>query len=120
MKNSGQFDPEWLDIQSLIIYLTGAVNRVIVPPSLIILVPALSMDIAEDHSGGGFTDSGSLSIPGPGITSYNRSTHRRWAGNYTGLKHTGSHNRCNSSTGLWGEEGTWKYYTNLKNENINS
>jgi hypothetical protein len=68
MKNSGQFEPEWLDIQSLIIYLTGAVNRVIVPPSLIVLAPMLSMAIAEDHSGGGFTDSRSLSIPGPGIT----------------------------------------------------
>ncbi|MCF7634622.1 MAG: hypothetical protein LLF82_000086 [Dehalococcoides mccartyi] len=68
MKNSGQFEPEWLDIQSLIIYLTGAVNRVIVLPSLIILAPALSMGIAEDHSGGGFVDSQSLSMPGPEIT----------------------------------------------------
>ncbi|AQX72714.1 hypothetical protein [Dehalococcoides mccartyi] len=68
MKNSGQFEPEWLDIQSLIIYLTGAVNRVIVPPSLIILAPALSMGIAEDHSGGGFVDSRSLPIPDPAIT----------------------------------------------------
>ncbi|WP_322354573.1 hypothetical protein [Dehalococcoides sp.] len=68
MKNSGQFEPEWLDIQNLIIYLTGAVNRVIVPPSLIVLSPALSMAIAEDHSGGGFVDSRSLSIPDPAIT----------------------------------------------------
>ncbi len=68
MKNSGQFEPEWLDIQSLIIYLTGAVNRMIVPPTLIILSPVLSLAIAEDHSGGGFVDSRSLPIPDPAIT----------------------------------------------------
>lgn len=68
MKNSGQLEPEWLDIQELIVYLTGALNRMIVPPTLQILTPALSMAIAEDHSGGGFMDSQSLLSPEPVIS----------------------------------------------------
>jgi hypothetical protein len=68
MKNSGQFEPEWVDIQDLIVYLTGAVNRMIVPPTLIILAPVLSMVIAEDHSGGGFVDVRTLSLPEPAIS----------------------------------------------------
>ncbi|MBI2858111.1 MAG: hypothetical protein HYX90_03435 [Chloroflexi bacterium] len=68
MKNTGQLEPEWMDIQDLIVYLTGAVNRMIVPPTLLILAPALSMAIAEDHSGGGFTDSVNLSPPEPAVS----------------------------------------------------
>ena len=68
MKNSGQFEPEWVDIQDLIVYLTGAVNRMIIPPTLIILAPVLSMVIAEDHSGGGFVDVRTLSLPEPAIS----------------------------------------------------
>jgi hypothetical protein len=67
MKNSGQLEPEWLDIQELIVYLTGALNRMIVPPTLQILAPTLTMAGAEDHSGGGFWDSQSLSLPEPVI-----------------------------------------------------
>jgi hypothetical protein len=68
MKNTGQFEPEWLDIQDLIIYLTGALNRMIVPPTLTVPLPALSIAIAEDHSGGGFMDSHILSLPEPTIS----------------------------------------------------
>jgi hypothetical protein len=68
MKNSGQFEPEWVDIQDLIVYLTGAVNRMIIPPTLIILAPVLSMVIDEDHSGGGFVDVRTLSLPEPAIS----------------------------------------------------
>jgi hypothetical protein len=68
MKNSGQLEPEWVDIQDLIVYLTGAVNRMIVPPALIILSPVLSLAIAEDHSGGGFVDVRTLPLPGPVIS----------------------------------------------------
>jgi len=63
MRNGGLFEPEWLDIQSLIIYLTGAVNRAVVPPTLNIQSPLLALEINEDNSGGGFEDSRSLSIP---------------------------------------------------------
>ena len=31
MKSGGQMEPEWLDIQDLIIYLTGALNRQVRP-----------------------------------------------------------------------------------------
>ncbi len=68
MKNSGQLEPEWLDIQDLIVYLTGALNRMIVPPTLLILAPVISMAIAEDHSGGGFMDTRSLTMPEPAIS----------------------------------------------------
>ncbi len=68
MKNTGQLEPEWLDIQELIVYLTGALNRMIVLPTLLILAPALSIAIAEDHSGGGFMDSRTLSLPEPSIS----------------------------------------------------
>jgi len=68
MKNSGQLEPEWLDIQDLIVYLTGAVNRIIVPPTLLILAPALSMAIAEDHSGGAFAEAQTLALAEPAIS----------------------------------------------------
>jgi len=68
MKNSGQLEPEWLDIQDLIVYLTGAVNRIIVPPTLLILAPALSMAIAEDHSGGAFAEAQTLVLAEPAIS----------------------------------------------------
>lgn len=68
VKNSGQLEPEWLDIQDLIVYLTGALNRMIVPPNLLVLAPVLSMAIAEDHSGGGFIDARTLTMPEPAIS----------------------------------------------------
>jgi len=52
MTNSGQFAPVWKDLQTDIVYITGAVNRVIYPPILQIPVPDLSLVAAEDHSGG--------------------------------------------------------------------
>ena len=67
MKNAGQLQPEWMDIQELIVYLTGALNRMIAPPVLAIPTPAMGLAVAEDHSGGGYVGQGTLSIPEPGI-----------------------------------------------------
>ena len=61
--------PEWRDIQDLIIYLTGAVNRWVAPPVLAIPdIPGISVVVAEDHSGGGHTATPSLTIAEPLIS----------------------------------------------------
>ena len=52
MTNSGNYVPVWKDLQTDIVYITGAVNRVIYPPILPIPVPVISLVAAEDHSGG--------------------------------------------------------------------
>jgi hypothetical protein len=66
--NTGQFGVEWMDVEDLIIYLTGAVNRAIALPSLVIPTPDISLVVAEDHSGGGHTATPpSLAIPVPTI-----------------------------------------------------
>jgi len=58
----------WKDLQADIVYITGAVNRVIYPPILQIPVPVLSLVVAEDHSGGGHVATPSLAIPLPTIS----------------------------------------------------
>lgn len=67
MKNTGHFEPEWWDIQDIIAYLTGAVNRAVAPSVLQMPTPEISAAVAEDHSGGGFTISPSLAIPTPTV-----------------------------------------------------
>ena len=62
-QNTGIDEPEWIDIQDIIAYITGAVNRMIKLPSLVISAPSLSLAVAEDHSGGGFTSNLPLTIP---------------------------------------------------------
>lgn len=57
--------PEWFDIEDLIIYLSGAVNRAVALPILQVPVPAIGLVAAEDHSGGGFTATPNLVIPTP-------------------------------------------------------
>ncbi len=52
MTNSGLFVPAWKDMQTEIVYITGAVNRVIYPPILAVVVADLSLAAAEDDSGG--------------------------------------------------------------------
>jgi len=47
-------NPEWFDIEALINFLTGAVNRAIAA-SLAIPTPTIVLATAEDHSGGAFT-----------------------------------------------------------------
>jgi len=67
MVNTGQYRPEWWDIQDLIIYLTGAVNRAAAPPILQIPAPDISVAVAEDHSGGGHVGEKTLDVPTPSI-----------------------------------------------------
>jgi len=70
MKNTGEYRPEWWNVEDLIIYLSGAVNRAVAPPTLQIPVPppTVSATVAEDHSGGGHVADKTLTIPTtPGI-----------------------------------------------------
>jgi len=67
--NTGQYGVEWQDIVDLIIYLTGAVNRAVALPTLAIPVPAISLVVAEGHSGGANPATPpALSIPVPTIS----------------------------------------------------
>jgi len=67
MSNTGQLLPEWTDIQGDIIYLTGAVNRIIKLATLAVPVPEISLVVAEDHSGGGHVIERDLTVPTPTI-----------------------------------------------------
>jgi hypothetical protein len=58
--------PVWEDIESLIQYMTASINRA-VAFDLPIAEPGISLAIAEDHSGGGFTSNPALVIPATGI-----------------------------------------------------
>lgn len=54
MLNTGKLVPAWRDLQGDIVYITGAVNRVIYPSILSIPTPTIGAPtVAEDHSGGG-------------------------------------------------------------------
>ena len=66
-KNTGIDEPEWMDIQELIAYITGGANRMIAPPTLVIPVPDISVKVEERHTGGKHTIDKSLSIPVPSI-----------------------------------------------------
>ncbi|GAI93479.1 unnamed protein product, partial [marine sediment metagenome] len=69
MKNTGQFLPEWMDIQDLIVYLTGAVNRMVAPPTLAIPVPAIGVEVVAASAPPGRTATPpSLAIPVPTIS----------------------------------------------------
>lgn len=65
--NTGRDEPEWMDIQELIAYITGGVNRMIAPPTLVIPAPAIGLAVVEDHSGGGHTAEKTLSVFEPVI-----------------------------------------------------
>jgi len=67
IQNMGQFIPEWKDIEDLIIYLSGAVNRAVALPCLTIPTPDISLAVAEDHSGGGHVGEKTLTVPVPTI-----------------------------------------------------
>ncbi|MBA7643028.1 hypothetical protein ES703_50738 [subsurface metagenome] len=66
-QNTGVDEPEWMDIQDIIAYMTGAVNRMIALPSLQIPAPTVGVAVAEDHSGGGHVGEKTLTIPVPTI-----------------------------------------------------
>jgi len=67
MQNTGQFLPEWMDIQDLIVYLTGAVNRMVAPPTLAVLIPGIGVEVAAASSPPGRTATLTLAIPAPSI-----------------------------------------------------
>jgi len=59
----------WADIVDVIIYLTGAENRIIPPLALTIPEPpSISVEVTEDHSGGGHPVDKTLTIPMPDIS----------------------------------------------------
>jgi len=67
-KNTGIDEPEWMDIQGIIGYITGGANRMVAPPTLVIPKPPdISVVVAEDHSGGGHVVEKTLTIPEPSI-----------------------------------------------------
>lgn len=58
----------WADIVDIIIYLTGAENRIIAPITLPIPKPEISVEVVADASGGGHTVEKTLTIPVPSIS----------------------------------------------------
>jgi len=65
--NTGIDEPQWMDIQELIGYITGGKNRMIAPPTLVIPSPSISQ-VTEQHSAPpGKTATPSLTIPTPSI-----------------------------------------------------
>ncbi len=67
LKNAGQVELEWLDIQDLISYLTGAKNRLATPPALQVPNVTPVLTAAGDHSGGGFMNTKNLQPPQPSL-----------------------------------------------------
>jgi len=66
--NTGIDKPEWFDIQDIIAYITGGVNRMIALPTLVIPIPTVGVPTAvEDHSGGGHVAGKALTTPVPTI-----------------------------------------------------
>lgn len=65
---NSQYGLGWADIVNVIIYLTGAPNRIVPPLPLITPVPGISVEVTEDHSGGGHTVDETLTIPVPAIS----------------------------------------------------
>jgi hypothetical protein len=63
----GKFEPEWKDIQELVAYLNGGVNRMIAPPILTVPTPITGFETIEDHSGGGYIAEKTWNVPTPSI-----------------------------------------------------
>lgn len=66
-RNTGIDEPEWMDIQGIIGYITGGVNRMIAPPTLVIPTPSISQVTEQHSSPPGKTITPSLSITVPSI-----------------------------------------------------
>lgn len=58
--------PVWTDIEDMITYITGDINKMI-SAALAIPAPSISLIYAEDHSGGAFTATDTLPITVPTI-----------------------------------------------------
>lgn len=97
----------WGDILDMIIYLTGAENRIIAPIALSIPKPTISVDAVADASGGGHTAAPpTLSIPVPSIEILAALTpvHTRKTYNFVGItspsgvgQHYGEQGECDVS-----------------------
>ncbi len=66
-RNTGIDEPEWMDIQGIIGYITGGANRMIAPPTLVIPTPSISQVTEQHSSPPGKTATPSLTIPAPSI-----------------------------------------------------
>ena len=62
----GELFVEWADIQSLVIALTGALNRLITPPELLVSAPSAAAVVAAGAAGG-FTAGPNLPAPVPAV-----------------------------------------------------
>lgn len=67
-KNTGIDEPEWMDIQEIIGYITGGANRMIAPPTLVIPTPSISQVTEQHSSPPGKTATPSLTIPVPSVS----------------------------------------------------
>ena len=63
----GVFEPEWMDIQDIVSYLTGALNKMAAPPTLTIPIPNISKEALASSSPPGRTAQSTLSVPEPVI-----------------------------------------------------
>jgi len=68
IQNTGMYQPEWMDIEGLIISLTGAVNRMVAPPTLAVPIPGIGVEVAAASSPPGRTATLTLAIPAPSIS----------------------------------------------------
>lgn len=67
-QNTGIDEPGWMDIQELIAYITGGVNRMIAPPTLVIPAPSIGVEAAAASSPPGKTVDKTLTIPAPSVS----------------------------------------------------
>lgn len=67
-RNTGIDEPEWMDIQGIIGYITGGVNRMVAPPTLVIPTPSVSQLTEQHSSPPGKTATPSLTIPAPSVS----------------------------------------------------
>lgn len=96
----------WADIVDIIVYLTGAENRIIAPIALAIPVPSIGVEAVADASGGGHPVDKALTIPVPSIGAQAALTpvHTRKTYNFVGItspsgigEHYGEQGECDTS-----------------------
>lgn len=66
-QNTGIDQPDWMNIQELVAYITGGKNRMIAPPTLVIPSPSISVEATAASAPPGKTATPSLAIPAPSI-----------------------------------------------------
>ncbi len=63
----GNLFVQWIDIQSIIIALTGAVNRLVTPPELLIPAPSLAQVSVAASNPPGLTAQPAIPVPVPSV-----------------------------------------------------